>query len=640
MVLASICVIVAALYFAQDVLVPLALAVLLSFLLAPLVTRVERLRLGRKSSVILVVIFSFSLIGLLTWVVSNQIVQLANDLPRYEQNVLDKIRAVRLPGGDTFGGVKKTVEDINKAFETFPTTATQPSTQAAVAVSPAEPQHGPRDVVPGRDARRELAREPADVEPVPVRVVKVETSTFQLIRDAFGPLVSPLATAGIVIVLVIFMLLERENLRDRLIRLIGHGQLQLTTTAIDDAGSRISRYLVMQFIINATYGISVILGLWFIGSFVGNQTFPNLILWGLFCALLRFIPYLGPWIGAAFPILLSILVYPGYGVLFATVGWFVLIELFTNNVMEPWLYGSSTGLSTIAVLASAVFWTWLWGPIGLLLATPLTVCLVVLGKYVPQMQFLDVLLGDTPPFEPPVKMYQRLLAMDEEEPAVMMREHLKDHSLQQAYDDLLLPALAMAESDWHRNRLDEARIQMIRRSVRELVDEMDDWDRSRSRDKSADEKDPDDLSQSAPAKSINVVTLPANDEADEIVGLMLTQLLHRAGYIATNVSQTSLASEMLDAVKSARGDLICVSALPPAAVTHARYLCKRIQNRFADLPLIAGLWTVKGDVRKATDRIAGRASIDVTTTLTHALELIRQKTQHVTFSPNREVESN
>src|SRR3954453_2419380 len=239
------------------------------------------------------------------------------------------------------------------------------------------------------------------------------------------------------------MLLGREDLRDRVIRLIGQGRINVTTQAMDEAATRISRYLIAQCIVNGTYGLAISLGLWLIGLTFGHNSpgFPNWFLWGLLTAILRFIPYIGPWIGAAFPIVLSLAVYHGMGVPLAVVGMFLVIELISNNFMEPWLYGSSTGISTVAILVAAVFWTWLWGPVGLLLSTALTVVLVVMGKYIPPLRFLDILLGDEAPLTPSARVYQRLLALDQEEAMELVRESLQESTLEQLYDEVLLPAL-------------------------------------------------------------------------------------------------------------------------------------------------------------------------------------------------------
>jgi hypothetical protein len=512
-------------------------------------------------------------------------------------------------------------------------------------------------------------------------------SPIKTLGSYLGIVLSPLGTAGLVVVFVIFILLQREDLRDRMIRLIGRGEMNVTTQALDDAGSRISRYLLAQALVNGTYGIAISLGLWLIGHFVGGKPFPSFVLWGLLCAVLRFIPYIGPWVAAVFPITLALAVYPGMSVFLWTAGLFVFIELLSNNLMEPWLYGASTGMSTVAVLVSAVFWTWLWGAVGLLLATPLTVCLVVIGKYVPPLRFLDILLGDEPVLDPPERIYQRLLAGDEEEASELAAEFLKEGDLLDVYDDVLLPALSLAEQDRHKGRLDEQRQKFIRRAMRQLVDELgDEWrmrqDRSHAevmkaaaaatveaakggedgglepvqRDEKAGNKpipggetNGNGSATVRPARAprrnevrvpegctVNIVCLPARDDADDVAGQMLAQLLEFRGYCAFPVSVTKLASEMIEAVESRNAHVVVVSALPPNAVAHSRYLCKRLHARFPDRNMVVGLWTIKGDLKRARDRVACAGTVQMAAKLGQALEQIGQMAQPVIMTAEQD----
>jgi predicted PurR-regulated permease PerM len=621
LLLASVCVVVAALYWAQDVLIPLALAILLSFLLAPLVHWLERWRIHRVAAVIIVVVLALALVAGIGYVMWNQLRDLAYDLPKYRQNIVAKVQAVRRQGGGVIGELRKNVTEITAAPAT--TQSTQPATQASVATSIAERSANPQPTFPQPGSEdNPLYVVPREPPPNPVR----------LIENMLGPLVGPLATAGIVIVFTIFILLFREDLRDRVIRLVGHGHLTLTTQALDDAASRISRYLAMQSLVNGSYGVAVALGLWFIGV-------PNPFLCGLLCGVIRFIPYIGPWIGASFPILLSIAVFPKMTQTIETVVMFVIIELLSNNIMEPWLYGSSTGMSEMAVLVSAVFWAWLWGPIGLLLSTPLTAIVVVLGKYVPQLEFLDILLGDKPVLAPQARVYQRWLALDQEEAQEVVEEFLATHSLEETYDQVVIPALAMAEQDRHRGNLDDDRQHFIRQAVREMIDEL--GDAQRVENVRADAADTERRAKSAAAESpegksrvrlpadcvINIVALPAHHESDELVAMMLTQLLQLQGYCATAASTTALASEMLAMIEKTKADIVAVSALPPAAVSHARYLCKRINSKFAEMAMVVGLWTNRGDLKKSKDRITCGEKVQLVTTLAEAMDRIQQLAQ-------------
>jgi predicted PurR-regulated permease PerM len=681
--LASVCVVVAALYFAQEVLIPVALAMLLGFLLAPIVHRLEQWRLGRVPSVLITVIAVFAVIGILGYVVAMQVYDLANNVDQYKGNIASKIETIR-PGRDGLfkklqNAASEVQEKIDQPEKAAATQATQPDDKATnlIAGEVAARTHQPR-VLNEKDKNNPAAGGSADAaipstqwtkqNPLPVANIQPQTPLQSLARY-LGLALGPLGTAGIVVVFVIFMLLQREDLRNRLIRLIGHGQLTVATQALDDASSRISRYLLAQAIVNGTYGIAIAFGLWLIGWTVGQHdpsgvsAFPNVVLWGLLCAVLRFIPYIGPWIGASLPLIISLAVYKGFGVFGATIGMFVVVELISNNFMEPWLYGSSTGMSTIAILVSAVFWTWLWGPIGLLLSTPLTVVLVVLGKYVPQLQFLDVLLGDEPVLDPPARVYQRMLAMDQEEALEFVEEYLREHSLDDVYDDVLLPALALAEQDRHRGLLDDRRQTFIRSSMREIIEELGDQSAIRD-DRDAAERverlargepensEPlaaangnghagaaDETTPSAGTRSsrpglvipkncaVHIVCLPAHDEGDEIANLMLTQLLEHRGYCTHLISPNALASEMMQQVEKLDADVITVSALPPAAVGHARYLCKRVQAKFASKSMAVGLWNFRGDLGKARDRITCVASVALVTTLHEMQEQIDQLAQ-------------
>ena len=488
--------------------------------------------------------------------------------------------------------------------------------------------------------------------PLPVSVVGTQQSPLEVLGKYLAIAMSPLGTAGIVVVFVIFILLQREDLRDRLIRLTARGQLTVATQALNDASTRISRYLIAQALINGTYGIAISIGLWIIGLTLGRSdpsgtmNFPNVILWGLLCGLLRFIPYIGPWIALSFPLLISLAVYKGFGVFIANAVLFIGIELVTNNVMEPLLYGSSTGMSTVAILISAVFWTWLWGPIGLLLATPMTVVLMVLGKHVPQLEFLDVLLGDQPVLSRPAGVYQRLLALNAEDATEMLADYRDEMSLEDVYETVLLPALGMAERDRMRGLLDERRQEFIRRTMRDMIEEMGDQERARiTKDAARAENgagDGDAASTSAagntaaPARrrgsipsncKITVVCLPAHDEADEIANLMLAQFLELRGYCTFSLSQDALVSEMIGQVEAKQADVVAISAMPPGAVNHAHYLCKRVHAQYPDARIAAGLWNYEGNFARAKERITSVVSVSLVTNLGEMQNQIDQLSQ-------------
>lgn len=546
--LLSIAAVVAVLHFAEDVLIPVAMAVLLTFLLAPLTERAERRGLPRAASVALATLLAFLLIGGLVWTVTHQFFGLVEELPAYRDNLVAKLRA--LPG-TTANGLERGVETVKEITDEL------------------------QKASPGVPESPEIAK---------VRVVPPPPSMTELVRSVFGPLVGPVSTAGIVVVFVIFMLLQREDLRDRLVRMLGAGEMHATVKALDDAAQRISRYLSMQTLINAIQGALVGLGLWLIGV-------PDALLWGTLTVVLRFIPYLGPVLAAAGPIAVSVAFFPGWTQPLLVLGWIVLLELLTNNILEPRLYGSSVGISSFALIVAAVFWSWLWGAAGLFLATPLTVCLAVMGKHIPPLGFLAVLLGDQPVLEPHERFYQRLLADDPDEAEDLLDEALAEATLLETADAMLLPALRLAEHDFERGAIELSRRNAIVDQVGELIDELP--------------KAPEE-SEAAPAdgqRRLAVLCLPAADRADEVAALILARVLTPLGIDAEVLPAATLKGEMLERVAQSPPDALCISAAPPAAVIHARYLCKKLRG-VSRLPLIVGLWNAQGDIGRARDRLS------------------------------------
>jgi hypothetical protein len=484
------------------------------------------------------------------------------------------------------------------------------------------------------------------VRAIPVTVTGVSiapgdsfSSPSELIESFASKILSPVGLIFIVVVFTIFMLLEREDMRDRVIGLVGRNRLTITTEALDDAASRVSRYLLMQLVINGSVGIAVMIALWTIGKMNGER-FPSPALWGLLAGLLRFIPYVGIWIAAAMPLLIALAVFSSAKVALETLVAFAAIELIAANVFEPLLFGASTGIATLAVLVAALFWTWLWGGYGLLLATPMTVCLVVIGKHVPHLNFLTILLGDAPPLEPPDRVYQRLLALDEEQAADLANEYARKMPIEELYDTVLLPVLAMAKRDQHQGNLDEPRISAIYGGLRDIVEES--LIRLRADAKQLTDKANHDSNTPAspPVQAshdgrfrlpqgctINVVCLPAHDEADEIGAAMFAHLLENHGYCSAVVSIEKLASERVTAVERSAADLVCISSLPPAATSHARYLCSRLQGKLPDLGVLIGLWAESGDLKRAKERIGSIGKVELASTFRAALELAHQMAQ-------------
>ena len=384
---------VTVLYVAREVLIPLALALLFSFLLAPVVTRLERWRLPRVPAVLLAALLAFAVIGGVGYLVGGQVVDLTYKLPDYRENISHRIAALKSSGDSPFSKATETVKALGEELS-----GTTPEPSAGRPSS-------------GLSANKGRA--------VPVEVIEPANNLPKLLQSVFGPLLGPMGTAAVVIVFVLFMLLKREDLRDRIIHLVGRGQLNVTTQALDEAAQKVTGYLTMQVIINVCFGVPVAVGLYFIGV-------PNAFLWGLLATLLRFIPYVGAWIALGFPLVLSLAVTDHWAMPIETLALFAVVELVTSNVLEPWLYGAHTGLSPVAILVATIFWAWLWGGVGLLLATPLTVCVAVLGKYIPGLRFLDAILGDEPTLSAEDRFYQRLLARDGREAGLVAEEYLKD----------------------------------------------------------------------------------------------------------------------------------------------------------------------------------------------------------------------
>jgi predicted PurR-regulated permease PerM len=587
--LASVAVVVAALYLAKGVLVPLTLAVMLSFLLSPVCDWLERRWLGRIPAVLVTASLGFTVLGIVVWTAAVQMTSLAPKIPEYQRNVEAKLHSVNEYAVATLSKMTRTAQGMGQNL------------------SPSE---------------RTNEGQGTNDRPYSVRVISSPASPLQVFGGMFGTLLEVLGTAGIVIVLVVFFLVRREDLRDRFIHLVGKGHVTVTTQMLEDAGARISRYLSMLFLINFTFGISVGIGLYLIGV-------PNAILWGILATALRFIPYIGPWIAAAMPIGLSMAISTGWVAPLLTAGLFVVLELISNNVLEPWLHGKSTGVSAVAILVAAVFWMWLWGPVGLLLATPLTVCVLVVGKHVPQLSFLGILLGTGPVFQPKKRVYQRLLAGDQEEAAELFEDYLEHKPLVEVYDTVFIPALALAETHWQLGELNEGKHTFIMQSLKELI--QDHGERQREIQATKDAADAPEaggdaiLADETNSSEISILCLPARTEADEITALMLAQVLETTGYLVQAVPVTSLTGELSDLVDRHTADVVCVSATPPAAVMHARYLCKRLRIHLPQVKLVVGLWDAQGDLTKAKDRI-GCGAI-VVATLADAQEQIRLLTQ-------------
>jgi predicted PurR-regulated permease PerM/methylmalonyl-CoA mutase cobalamin-binding subunit len=585
--LASIAVVVAALYLAKELLVPLTLAVLLSFMLSPVCDWLERLRLPRIPAVLVTAFMGFAALGLLVWISVVQMTELAPKMPEYQANLQAKLHSANAYAISALNKVSRASQDLSQNL----------------------PESEANQGLPGTSKR-----------PYSVHVVSSPASPLEVFGGVFGTVLGGFASAGIVIVLVVFFLIRREDVRDRFIHLIGKDSATVTTQMLEDAGARVSRYLSMLLFINATFGLAVGIGLYFIGL-------PNAVLWGILAATLRFIPYLGPWIAAAMPIGLAMALSTGWLAPLLTIGLFVVLELFSNNVMEPWLYGTRTGVSAVAVLVAAVFWTWLWGVVGLLLATPLTVCLLVIGKHVPQLSFLDVLLGNEPVFEPAKRVYQRLVAGDQEEAAELVEDYCANMPLAEVYDTMLISALTLSETHWRRGDFSKDRHKYILQSVKEIVQEQGERrqetlateDRASRNEADGDARP----AVAADQAGLCVLCLSARNEADEIAGMMLSQLVELPGCHVEAVPVASAAGELIALIQQRKPQVVCISAMPPAAMMHARALCKRLRGRVPEGNLVVGLWHAQDDLDKGKDRIGCGPDIHVVATLAEAQKRIR-----------------
>jgi predicted PurR-regulated permease PerM len=544
----------AVLYLGREVFLPLAVAFLLTFALAPMVSALRKRSLPKLPAVILTVVLAFMAIGLFSFIVASQVTTLAQNIPTYQINILEKVRSLKEMGAN--GGI---IERLSGAVERVGAELERGTQQPSAPTAETEPQ-----------------------KPLPVEIVTRQT-TIDTLKNVIVPLASPFATAGLIIVVVIFMLLEREDLRDRFIRLVGYSDLHRTTEALQDAGKRVGRYLLMQLVVNTSYAIPVAIGLWLIGI-------PNAPLWGLLGLVLRFVPYIGPAIAMLLPLLLALAIAPGWSLVLWTAALFIVMELIINNIVEPWLYGSRTGLSPLAIIVSAIFWTWLWGPLGLILSTPLTVCLVVLGRHVPQFAFLDVLLGNEPVLEPHTRLYQRLLAGDPDEATDNAEEFLEDRYLVDYYDRIGIPALLLGEQDRQRGVMSDEQRRKLAASAQALVSNLEEVaqeEEDEEEDGSSAKEEPDLLGEDAEeaetpdlpdGEGKALLCLGGRGEIDDAVAAMLAQVLEVQGAAATSASHVALEPGNVGLLDLKNADTAVVAFLNSRSAAHARYAVRRLKR--------------------------------------------------------------
>jgi predicted PurR-regulated permease PerM len=599
--MAVVLVAVAVLYIARDVVMPLALALLLSFALGPLVMALRRWHFGRVSSVVAAVVLAFSLISGIGALIGSQLAALAQNLPLYSYNMAEKIQSLReaASGSSIFGSLSGMLKDLGSEIAKPAETTAKLTATRATTLLPA-------------------VQEP---QPIPVEIRQSPSTPIEVIQAIIGPLIHPLATAGIVIVFVIFFLLQREDLRDRFIRLVGPRDLNRTTQALDDGAHRLSHYLLTQSGINGCFGLSIGTGVWLIGV-------PNPVLWGILAMLLRFVPFIGPVIAAAFPLAVSFAVDPGWSMLFWTVGLFLVVELTISQVVEPYLYGKSTGLSPVAVIVAAAFWTWIWGPIGLLVSTPLTLGLVVLGRHVERLRFLSIVLGDQPALTSGESFYQRVLADDSDEALLQAEQFLKNAPLADYYDQVAIKGLALAQLDVNRGTLKTERRTQLKEAVDEIIEDLADRNDillpAVQEGGAAPVQQPtsvqDDIALGWQENA--VLCIAGRGSLDEAVAAMLAQLLKKQGIGARVVPNSGVSVGNIMRLDVTGVQMACLSYLEAGGMTSARYLVRRLRRRLPHGTILVCFWTLTEEQIKSRNALQETGADLIVTTLRQALDQI------------------
>lgn len=539
--------VIGCLYAAQVVLIPVAVAILLTFSLSPIVVGLQRRGLPRMFAVCLVVMVAVLVISGLIWFLTAQLVSLANDLPKYQENVAKRIAELRTTDSNSL------LSKLQSFTDRVARAAATPLPDTVARLAP--PQ---RVVIATNDSWN----------PLPIIA-------------ALYPVIEPLVHVGLVLVLVFYGLVSREDMRNRLVKLISNGHLTQTTLALDDVGQRVSRYLLVQFLLNCTFGVCVGVGLYILGL-------PYAALWGFLGALLRYIPYVGPFIVTMLPMTFSLLMSDSWRQPVSVAVMFAILEGTNNLFLEPLFFGKSVGVSQAALLVSITFWTWLWGAMGLVLATPLTVCLVVLGKYVPQLKFFDILLGDEEPMTPDLNLYLRLLARDYDNASVIVQEHSKVLTSLQLCDQMMIPALIYSKQDLVEGKLDESEVISIREAVGDLSEEQS------FRELAKNEAVFLDIAQQIPT----ILGCGARDQADEVAMAIFQRAVDQQNYRLEVIPRDRLISEILDQVDEEHPGIICVAALPPGGLAHTRLLCKRLKSRHPTLKIVVARWGLQTEVEE------------------------------------------
>jgi predicted PurR-regulated permease PerM len=572
---ATVLAVVAILYFAKDVLLPLAIAVLLTFALAPISSRLRKLGLPRIIAVVTTVVLAFFILILFGLIVAWQVAEVAQDLPTYQGNIIGKIRALQESGTDN-GIVRRltsVVESVGREINNA----------------------GQDQSAPGAAPR---SRQPLLVE------IFAPSRPIETLTSLISPLLGPIASLGLIVVVVVFMLLEREDLRDRFIRLVGYGDLHRTTEALQEAGSRVAVYLLMQLVVNCAYGVPLAVGLWAVGI-------PNSVLWGMLAIVLRFVPYIGPVVATVLPLFLAFAVDPGWSLVLWVAAIFLVLELTSNNIVEPWLYGSRTGLSPLAIIVAAIFWAWLWGPVGLILSTPLTVCLAVLGRYVPQFEFLEILFGSEPVLDPKERLYQRLLAGDPDEATDQAEEMLEEDYLEDYYGNVAIPALLLAEQDRRRGVLKPEQMEQVYESAMAMVSNLEDIAQEEEQEEEREGSETTAEISKAPGEEENskeeeelpdgtgktVVCIGGRGPLDDASAAMLAQVLQVQGAEVVAARHSDIANRRSRDFIPKEANAIVVCFLNEDSAKHAGILVRRFKRMYPASRVGAVLWSDSADGR-------------------------------------------
>jgi predicted PurR-regulated permease PerM/methanogenic corrinoid protein MtbC1 len=593
-VLATVTLAVVILGWAKVVLVPLALAVLFTFLLSPPVIWLRRKGVPRWPAALLVTGLACVLVVAAFWIVTLQLRDLIVELPTHSQTINAKITSLGNDEGDGF--IRPAIKAVQDLYSTVQS-----------------------NLSAGGDSIPE---------------VRIHSDYPSTILGMAQPVLETVVGLLLILVLVVFMLVYREDLQYRLIQLVGHGHLTTTTHALYETAERTSKFLMTQAVINIAFGVVLALGLYLLpveglfggfgngvtrdaagvsvgpwvtahGAFGGviPRHVPYAFLWGFLAALLRFIPYIGTWVALLFPLTLSVAVFPGWWPPLEVLIFYIALELTIANFVEPLMLSHSTGVSPIALLVAAAFWTWLWGPVGLLLSTPLTVCLSVLGRYIPSLSFLHTVLGSEPVLNLSNRFYQRLLALDPDEAGDIIEEAVKKEPLESVYDRVIIPALSMLRRDSQRGEVNDDLLRKSLRTINEILEELEPLVKEAAGGHEA-----------AAKAGACVLGCTAGDEIDEVALQMLRVLVEAAGYSMTVASSDKLSAEVVAEVSAEKPAVVCLASLPPGGVSRASYLCKRLRGKSPDLHILVGRWG-QDDLVSARQRLQAAGANTVANSL-------------------------